>query len=232
MKITNRILVAVAVFSFCSTPAWAGYVTAGELTNLKTAMDLIYSQAGFGLNDIEIRFKAIQTIVGPTTLNSDADYTALEALSPDPSPTVDAFFVDAIPFCGEALENIVGCANRPGHELWLASGFVDTNQNGVGATDFAHELGHNLNLVHITGTNTNLMNPVLGSTVLTAAQITTILASALVQTDDAGQNYILITPIQVVPLPPAAALFLSGLMALGGCTTRRLRQGMAASAIG
>jgi hypothetical protein len=182
-------------------------------------MNTIYKQGNLGPNGIQIRFNAIQTVTGPTVINSDADFTTLEGLSPAASPTVDAFFVDSINFCDTTAEDLVGCANNPGHELWLDSSYVAANPTTDGATDFAHELGHNLSLPHLDGTNTNLMNPVLGSTVLTADQITTILLSGLVQTDN-GQKYIQITPIQVVPLPPALALFLGGVAALGGFARR------------
>ena len=218
MSIRNRLVSSlfwVLLFVVVApTSTWAASVTTSELSNLKTGMDGIYSQSTFGSNPIQIRFNAIQTVNGPTSVNSSTDWNTLLGFAGAP-PTVFAFFVDAINWCGSAGNNIVGCAGQPGNALMLDSGFVAANQTGNGFIDFAHELGHNLDLAHVSDT-TNLMNAtLLGGTTLTATQVSTIYNSPLIQTDSLGKLFISITPIVVVPLPAAWILLLSAMGMMG-----------------
>ncbi|MDD2760375.1 MAG: matrixin family metalloprotease [Methylomonas sp.] len=76
----------------------------------------------------------------------------------------------------------------------------------------AHELGHNLGLLHNASDSSDLMYPSIespryytASYSLTDAEVATILRSPFVQMDANGQRFISITPFSVLaPLPPAA----------------------------
>ncbi len=147
------------------------------------------------------------------------------AANPDDaaSKIVDAFFVDSITACGSGSgPNIVGCANRPGHDLVVKSSYAATDTNEI---DLGHELGHNLGLDHVADP-TNLINPVLlGGTTLTSSQFTTILGSALFQVDPNGDNdyFINIRPILIAastPLPAAWGMMTLGL-GVGGFVLKR-----------
>jgi hypothetical protein len=75
---------------------------------------------------------------------------ALVDLAPDPTPTVDAFFVDQVNACGFEDEPTIngllaGCAQLPGHVFVEGSDFAELSP----ATLMGHELGHNLDLLHL-----------------------------------------------------------------------------------
>src|SRR5262249_27260212 len=87
----------------------------------QTKMRAIFSQLGFDGAPVDIRFSPSRLIVAPKLLviDNQADLTALAELAPDPAPTVDAFFVDQINFCGFETPTIsglfLGRALLPGH---------------------------------------------------------------------------------------------------------------------
>lgn len=195
----------------CTATAQAGYITTQE-----EGLDAIFSQASFGSSTIDIRFTRPSTILSTELLSIDteADFDNLANLA-TASPTVAMFFVDSISWCGDTNLNYVGCGEFPGHVLTVESSFAaGTN----GANLLAHELGHNLWLPHVDD-NTNLMNAFLiaGFGTLSTSQVSTILASPLVQVDEGGQRFIEITPYAVVavPEPATATLMLVALAGLG-----------------
>lgn len=215
----------LAVF-LIALPLGAITAQAGSITT--PSLNDIYGQAAFGTTTpITINWLAPGTTIVSSalaTIDSDAEVTTLFGMAPDASPVVNAFFVDAINFCGSALSNIVGCANQPGNVLMVDSTFAAGAQ---GAIDLAHELGHNLNLAHVgTETSTgNLMNPVLNSSILTTEQVTAILASSLVQTGTSGR-FIDIRPIAVVsavPEPETHLLLMAGLLVVIAARRRAAR---------
>ena len=167
------------------------YALAASVTTNQAGMTAIYSQASFGANKIDIRFNPTVSVVGPLNVASAADLTALFALAPDASPTVDMFFIDSITDCGGA-GTYDGCAYRPGNTIAIVS-TVAAGANGAELN--AHELGHNLGLPHSS--------------------------PGLMTASGYGQKYIRITPILVTPLPGALPLFLSGFGMLGFLGARR-----------
>jgi hypothetical protein len=228
-NIARWILPAILIVLAPAT-AWSGFITTQS-----AAVNAIYAQVSFGTMPIQIRFNPGQTIVAPDLLNIDTDakFTTLVGLGAA-SPIVDAFYVDSITFCGGPGVNIVGCGPQPGHTLAVDSAFaasiavLDGSTNG--AIDISHELGHNLGLAHIGDSMStgNLMNPVLNSNVLTAAQVTTIRGSGLVQTDPVtGGFFITIQPIAIVataaPEPSSLALIGAGLVIFAVMRRRQLR---------
>lgn len=209
-----RLALAVVV---CAVPAgaWAadGYVTTNE-----AKLDTVFAQAGFAAADkIDIRFRSSTSIVNAalTTIDDSADWTSLLGLAGNlASPTVNMYFVDKILWCGVASATTIGCAATPGHVLALDSSWAANATYGGNLA--AHELGHNLGLSHLDPDNgANLMNSTISTSfALTAGQITTLLASALVQSDAQGK-FISIQPIAVlaaapVPEPASWALLLGG----------------------
>ena len=208
-----------------STASSAATVTTNELT-----LDTIFSQAIFGTNKIDIRFGAQGTFVAPSVLNNNGQIVVtsspaldtLLGLNFSQFPTVNLFFIDSLEFCaGGNSPGLVGCGDLPGNHIVVESGFA----SGVnGGELIAHELGHNLGLDHVAD-GANLMNETVDSDfTLTAAQVTSILASPLIQLDG-NQKFIQITPILVtvsaVPLPAGLPLALSGLAMLGMRVGRR-----------
>jgi hypothetical protein len=176
----RTLLVAAIALSGAGVAASAAVITidAAKLT-------AIYSQASFGADKIAVVVLPSETIDAPSLLNltTDVKVDQLFALGPDnaQSRIVDAFFVNSIGSCGGFGDGIIGCANQPGHDLVVDSSYAQTDANEA---DLGHELGHNLGLGHVAGFDSNLMNSILGgSMLLTAGQVATILASPLVQQD-------------------------------------------------
>jgi hypothetical protein len=208
----RSLLAAIAVVTVLyPSSAQAAFITTNE-----AAMDSIFGVPGLG---IDIQFQAAVSVNGPLTLNSAADEAAIHALAPSAAPnTVFMFFIDTMNWCDVTDPSVVGCALFPGDKLIVESGFAG---GANGAELNAHELGHNLNLAHTDPTSTNLMFGTLnGNTNLTAGQMTTILASPLVQ-GPAGSRYISILPVLVTPEPNTFVLFAGGLAALAGRRRRR-----------
>lgn len=184
----------------------------------EAALDAIFSQASFGTHPIDIRFDPLARLAVATNLldlNTDAEITTLFNLGLNTQPTTNLFFVNSISSCGGASGNIIGCATTPGNVLAVQATFAKRTD---GAALIAHELGHNLGLDHVLD-RSNLMNPIFtGATNLTLTQVTTMLASSLVQFDAVTQQqFIRITPIvlSAIPLPTSWLVFLSALIALG-----------------
>lgn len=213
-----RKMALAGALALSSVTALAGYVTTNE-----SAMDLIFAQSSFGANAIDIRYNSALTLNNPGLLDigTETEFESLGILVPVPQNTVLAFFVNTISWCGGAGGGIIGCGGRPGsffavNSSWAASATY-------GGPLVAHELSHNLGLEHVAD-ESNLMNAVLlGNTALSASQVTTILASPLVQTDGLGQRFILITPVAVVPEPEIALMLALGLFTLVADGYRRRR---------
>ncbi|MEM6655204.1 MAG: hypothetical protein AAF596_05315 [Planctomycetota bacterium] len=148
-------------------------------------------------------------------------------IAPGTSDTINVYYVDSISACGSfILEGIVGCGAVNGNDFIVESSFADSF---FGAELLAHEIGHNLGLLHVGNNNStgNLMNPQLnGSTTLTASQANTVLLDQRVNDDFVnGEHFITINPIaiselfvvNVVPEPSSAAI----LLALSSAAARR-----------
>jgi hypothetical protein len=207
--LSRIIAIAVAMFALSSAVAEAGFITIDQ-----TGMSAIFSQPSFSDTPIGIRFNPPQVIVDPGLLdiNNQAQLTALVDLAPDPAPTVDAFFVDQVNFCGFEDEPVIngsvnGCAQLPGHVFVEDSDAAELSP----ATLMGHELGHNLNLQHTLADPDNLMNFLFPhGMMLTEEQVAIILQSSLVQTGPTGQKFIQITPIAIVATSEPATLLLLG----------------------
>jgi PEP-CTERM motif len=190
----------------------AGYVTTNE-----AGVDAIYSQAGFDGNGVDIFFDVPLVLNRPDllVLDSAAKLNALrDATTSLKRPTINMYFVDTITFCGFD-DSFSGCASLGGNFIAIDSGYARTNPNGANAV--AHELGHSLGLDHFGGARdgNNLMNAVVSaSSVLTAGQITTIMASTLLLTEPSGRKFVTVSPVAVIPEPSTAAMWLLGAAAL------------------
>lgn len=236
-----------------ASPLFIASASAATITIDGAKLSAIYSQSSFTTSPITVNVLQSAAIYDASLLNLSTNQAVSElfSLGPDDyaSKIVDAFFVDSIGACGGTSSSIVGCANRPGHDLVVKSSYAatDTNETALG-----HELGHNLGLMHVEGM-ADLMNPVLqGSTYLDAAQASAVLQSPLVQTAADGSLYIDIRPIlvsgsstvasapdpgngtspnpsvEVTPLPAGLPLFLSGISVLGLLARRKKRASTAA----
>jgi hypothetical protein len=212
-----RALLATVVTSY------AGLASAGFVTTFEQGMDAIFSQSSFAaFGKIDIRINSAITVAAPAllSLDSNAEFFALSALRGSlASNIVSVFFVDAIPFCGDVGSNIIGCGDSSNLIALRSSAAASTS---YGANLLAHELGHNLDLSHVNGSNNNLMNPtinnfsfngsVLGAgSLLDLTQVATIFArqsgvgspfnNQIIQSDINGY-YISITPFAVVAAVP------------------------------
>ena len=204
---------------------------AGSVTTNEAGMDAIFSQASFNGNTIDIRFNPTQTIFDSSLLEIDsaAEFTFLTSAMFGASPTVRMFFADSITQCGASSGSFLGCGSLPGSVVVLNSGSVAGSN---GAKTMSHELLHNLDLHHVLPDDgLNLMNPTVGSAVLTAAQADFIrgfgqgnAAGPLIQLDGL-QRFITITPIAIlaspVPEPGTYGMMLAGLALLGIVSRRR-----------
>ncbi|MCZ4313140.1 matrixin family metalloprotease [Comamonadaceae bacterium G21597-S1] len=230
-----RKLAAVALLAGASV-ASAGYVTSFD----QAVLDDIFSQTSFGGYDIDIRFNAPLSVVAPVVadLSSTEEFNgnnnfSLSWLAGElqvPNFTVALFFVDTISFCGGPGSNIIGCGSRPGGLIALQSAAA-AGSNGT--VLFAHELGHNLGLTHLSVSG-NLMHPTItGASALNETQVgsfldlTTGASLNSILRDDGGQLYISVTPIAVlaaaVPEPQTWAMMLAGLLGVAGWARRRQR---------
>lgn len=237
MAATLRRLAVTGLMAIALVPgtALAGFITQQNLTPIYSA-NPPFAPA----NPITVNWAAPQITIFNNALlniNTAAKEIALFALPgtlvlgrigngpvqmirvPAVNPLVDVFFVDTISFCGVAGDNIIGCANAiPGASFAVQSADAAA---GSGNILEGHELGHDLGLVHVAGVNTNLMNPVLGtSTTLTAGQATTVLASGLVQ-GAAPNQFINLQGIAIVPEPATIGLFGLGMGVLAAVRRRR-----------
>lgn len=201
-----KILVITSVIFFASL------TQAAFITDRESELDSIFSQASFGQTPIDIRVGPATELVFPDLLSidSEADINALFDLHVGSQNVVNFYFVDTISYCGSFNTAIVGCGETPGQDFAIESSFA---AGGFGAELLAHELAHNLGLPHTAG---GLMAPSLNnSTVITASEVATILASPLVQFDTLlNTRWIDINPVLIVSnaLPPANNVSEPGLL--------------------
>lgn len=203
--------------------AAAGPITEPDITP-------IYSQASFGVNGITIEWLPVMEI---HNLPTSGDLGIYGDAAPDKhSRIVDAFYLQAVGCGGPPSSYILGCGYVGGNVLSLDALFLASNPDLAGEV-VAHELGHNLGLDHVS-TPGDLMRPSAApdQTLLTTDQVAIILASPLVQTDNNGQRFIDIRPIDVgpfaaVPEPASMTLLAAG---AGGVLLRRRRAKAAAKA--
>ena len=194
---------------------------AATVTTNESGLDAVFSQISFGNSPIDVRFNATQTLVNGNLLNIDtaAKSSALFGMANSSGPAIDMFFVDTIDYCGGYNTSIVGCGFVGAAGLMVESIFA---AGSYGVELLAHELGHNLGLGH---GGCGLMGPALNNnTCLSAAEVSTILLSSLVQRDSNGL-YIEINPWLVtaaqIPLPAAGWLLIGGIGVLAAARRRR-----------
>ena len=119
-------VLAAAMLALSSATATASFITIDQ-----AGISAIFSQPSFGGTAVDIRFNSPRVIVDPELLdiNSQAQLTALVNLAPDPTPIVDAFFIDQLNACGFEQEPMIngsyaGCAQLPGHVFVEASDYA------------------------------------------------------------------------------------------------------------
>lgn len=194
----------------------SGFANAAYITIDETGMDAIFSQASFGNTPVDIRIGPSVQHVDASLLNMDSagKWATLTGAHYGAANVVNFWFLDDLTWCGNINPGYVGCGETPGNDFVVESVFADS---GFNAELLAHELGHNLGLSHNAGIN-NLMDPFInGGTDLSAAEVATILASGLIQTDAAGGLFIEIIPVLIVaavdvPIVPPLLLIIIGLI--------------------
>ncbi len=206
---------AMLVLMSLANAAHAAFITIDE-----AGLDAVFSQAVFGNNTIDIRIGPAVEHVDPNLLNMDslAKWNTLNGNHYGGVNTVNFWFLDDLTWCGNINVNYVGCGDLPGNDFVVESVFASGPNN---AELLAHELGHNLNLAHRNGVG-NLMDPTInGGIGLNDAEVATILASNLVQTDANNRLFINILPVLIVaeatpdiPEPETLTLMLLSLMFL------------------
>lgn len=213
----RRLLAALACLIGGS--AQAAFITVDE-----AGMDAVFGQASFGAQTVDIRVGPSSQLLAPTLLHIDANIEISQLFSQHvgPANVVNFYYVDTIDYCGGFNVNYIGCGEIGGPNFVVESSFA---AQSFGALLLSHELGHNLGLGHWQDVN-NLMYPSLaGGSLLNASQVSSILASPLVQMDGSGQRFIQINPVlvvaSVVPEPASWLMLLGGLAAVAGWARRR-----------
>ncbi|MBL4823197.1 MAG: PEP-CTERM sorting domain-containing protein [Colwellia sp.] len=212
MKIIKTLILAASLLI-------APLSQAGLITTQEAALDSIFSQTSFGSIPIDIRIGAATELVFPSLLDisSNTEITQLFGMHVGLSNIVNFYFVDTISACGGTINSgIVGCGELPGNDFVVESSFA---AGAYGGELLAHELGHNLGLGHLNGNY--LMNPYLNNyTEITAAEVTIVRNSPLVQTDGLlywiDINPVLIVALASTPTPvPEPSILVLFLIAFG-----------------
>jgi hypothetical protein len=218
----SRVVLALGFTILLPSIAKAATITLDE-----AGLDAIFSQASFGSVPVDIRILQPQVISNPALLDIETQsemFSQLLALSVNPSPVVNAYFVDSMSdtACGGFVLNLWGCSQIGGNNFAVES---TPAAGSRGTALVAHELGHTLSLLHFNDPN-RLMNPVVSFNIvplLSAAEVATILSSPFVQADPfSGARFIEIGPVVVtdtapapVPEPGTLLLVSTGLAAAG-----------------
>jgi len=211
MKRPNSARAALALAAMLwAAPAQAAFVTTNE-----ASLDLIYSQASFGATPVDIIFNPVVIVENYALLTIDGvgDLVTLFGLF-SAAPTIFAYFVDSVDWCGAFNVGFAGCGELPGDNFVVESVYA---ASGNGTELMAHELGHNLGLAHTNPDASNLMfSEINGNSTLTAAQVTALRASGSVQ-GTPGAEFVTITPVLITVAEPATL----GLLVLGLIAVRR-----------
>jgi len=224
-----------------STTSQAAFVSYDE-----ALLDNIYSQDIFRTIDpggvdlsLDIRFNDVVELVSEDFLNidSNAELGSLWSNHVGARNVVNAYFVDSLDIGGSGL---VGIGEVGANDLAIESVFASNNP-----TLLAHELGHNLNMIHldydaVTGDvgPDDLMHPfILGGTNISFSTfidmsvmypyLGSVDVNSVIQGDDATGYFVEITPILVTSgavsaVPEPASIFLMMIGAGGfSVATRR-----------
>ncbi len=228
MTITDVVTVQPIILSDTGGGNTANYFgDASQSATIMGHVDSIWAQAGIDVNFLSANtwnntFANSGNGSDPrpqsdlNTIATDGDAAGVSSGSLD---IINMYFV--LHSAGHSLlsaNSAAGLASLPGNTV---TQYVGTNLLGfaggleVIASVVAHEIGHNLGLGHFMSGGQNLLQPGSSSDQgerLTAGQISTALASNLSAS---------VTP---VPIPPAIALFLSGLAIFGFMRRKRQQQ--------
>ena len=182
---------------------------ASTVTLFDAEVDAIFSQASFGATPIDIRYSPIQTLVRPdlASIDSSTDWSNLINLT-NSVPSVSAYYVSSINWCGTYQVDYIGCAQVGGHDFALEAGWAGSV---FGPSLFGHELAHNFGLRHTTE---GLLKPSISlSTGLTTSEVATMFdygsrswdsQQARIQGDAQSGYYIDVIPVRVVASQPAS----------------------------
>lgn len=202
------------ILTYSINNAHAAFITIDE-----AGLDEIYSQSGFGDDIVDIRIGPATELVRPDLLNINTgiELFSLFGLHVGGFNIVNFYFVDTIDWCGNTNSNYIGCGEWPGNDFVVESTYAA--RPDINAELLGHELGHNLNLDHRSGSQ-NLMNASInGGTLLNSTEISTLRRSSLVQGDADSGYYIMINPVlvvaeasKVIPEPSTTIILLSGLV--------------------
>jgi hypothetical protein len=171
-----------------TTPATV-FGNAVQTAAIEADIDLVWVQAGIDINFLPTVNRFNSTFAYQGNAGSGvrpqgdlgtivANARAAGVLNPDPQ-VIDMFLLNVVPAFAPLDEaHVAGLSYISGNGV---TGFVGDNLLAWGAFDtvagvFAHEIGHNLGLNHVSDT-TNLMNPTPSSQKLDASQIAIARAS-------------------------------------------------------
>jgi hypothetical protein len=151
-----------------------------------------------------------------------------------PENVVIAYIVDEITYCGGSSPSTIGCANFFDNTMYLEG---EDLLSSLGDELWAHELGHNFGLPHISSSS-NVMLETIGNghvnlieTQLIAINANSGNALSLIQGGTVTIQTVLVIPEVLVPVPAALTLFaLPGLIIARFGLKRRKQRFIRASA--